>query len=86
LHRRFKISDSFSSPEVFGARVEVLERFLIRNDADDAARYLLGYAYYFSGNLFGARSVLKVLEERGAQFAQMNTMAREAERRLIKDR
>ncbi|MCA9322517.1 MAG: hypothetical protein KDB53_17375 [Planctomycetes bacterium] len=86
LHRRFSLADAFSSPAIFQGRVEALERHLIQVENDGPARFLLGYVYYFSGNLFGARSVLKALSETDGSFRHLPTMAREAERRLLSDR
>ena len=82
LYRRFDLRDTFASEEEFAARVGALERYLIRNEGNDEARFVLGYVYYFSGNLFGARSVVRVLSDSGARFRHLDALARESERRL----
>ena len=50
------------------------------------ARFVLAYVYFFSNNLFGARSLLGVLQESGFEPVHVYRMAGEAEKRLIKDR
>ena len=60
LHRRFNLVDAFADAETFDGLVNLLERHLIRKETDQDARFVLAYTYFFSGNLFGARSVLKV--------------------------
>lgn len=83
VFRRFNLSDAFRDPELLAAAVQRLERHLIVNEADDRARFVLGYAYYFTGNLFGARGVFKVLSERIAPLPHVDRLAASAERRLI---
>ena len=86
VHRRFDVRDGFSSEEEFARLLQNLELYLIQNDRDEVSRYVLGYMYFFSGNLFGARSVLRTISDHGATFRELGAMAREAERRLVKRR
>ena len=83
LYRHFDLRSAFVSKEEFDTRVQALERHLIRHDGLDDFRFLLGYVYFFSGNLFGARSVFKTLEESPRPYPHLDVMSREAEKRLL---
>ncbi|MCB9833691.1 MAG: hypothetical protein H6807_14600 [Planctomycetes bacterium] len=85
LYRRFDLRDAFASVEEFQSRQAELERYLIRNERNDQARFLLGYVYYFSDNLFGARSVVRILSESASgDFRHLDILAREAEKRILR--
>ena len=86
LHRRFDIGDVFSDREEFDRRVRALETHLVAQDTDAYGRFMLAYVYYFSGNLFGSRNLLRVLEERASPIEGIDAMAREAEHRLTRAR
>ncbi|MEZ6195203.1 MAG: hypothetical protein R3F20_05675 [Planctomycetota bacterium] len=86
LFRRFDIADGFASRAEFDSRVSDLERHLVTDDEDHGARFMLAYVYYYSGNLFGARNLLRVLDDRGVAFEGADAMAKEAEQRLTKAR
>ncbi len=86
IYRRFDVRDAFASAEEFGSRISALERYLIRNSRDDDARFVLGYCYFFSGNLFGARSVTRVLDDSPRSFPHLKSLASEAEKRLLESR
>ncbi|MEE9391904.1 MAG: tetratricopeptide repeat protein [Planctomycetota bacterium] len=83
LHRRFSLEDVFASVTEFKARTQALEGYLIDREGDSEARFLLSYVYYFSGNLFGARSNLRLLKTSGSKIGHVDAMVDEAERRLL---
>jgi hypothetical protein len=84
LHRRFDVGDVFSDRAEFDRRVRALETHLVTQDTDAYGRFMLAYVYYYSGNLFGSRNLLRVLEERAVEIEGIDGMAREAEHRLTR--
>lgn len=86
LHRRINLSTSFSSTDEFAKKLSQLEQHIVSNESDTRARYCLGYVYYFSGNLFGARSVFKNLIEAGQNYRHLESFEKEANRRIAKGR
>ncbi len=86
IYRRFDVRNAFASEEEFANRLSALERYLIRHSNNDDARFVLGYNYFFSGNLFGARSVTRVLESSPRSFPHLKALAAESEKRLLRQR
>ena len=84
FYRRFSLADGFRSRDEFGSRLQDLEGHLVQEQGDQSTRLLLAYVYYFSDNLFGARGVLRGLEEERYLTRFLTPMSREAERRLLR--
>lgn len=85
LYRRFDVRDAFESREEFASCLSALERYLIRHSNNDEARFVLGYCYFFSGNLFGARSVTRILDDSPRSFPHLKTLSTESEKRLLRE-
>lgn len=82
IHRRLDLAQGFASPEEFSARVQELERYLVQNETDLDARFVLAYAYFYSNNLFGARSVIRELRQAAYDCPELSDMGDEAAIRL----
>ncbi len=82
IHRRFDLAQGFASPEEFASRVQFLERHLIKNETDLDARFVLAYTYFYSNNLFGARSVIRDLRSAQYDCPALSEMGDEAAIRL----
>jgi len=83
VHRRFDVTEAFSSPEAFGALQKDLQRHVLTYRDAYSARFLLGYLFMFSGHEFEAHETFSGLERDGWESRHLKPFVSESSTRLM---